>query len=949
MKRSLLVFAVLWFLTFISMVPVSALAMIIIPVPLTDSFDRFNSLGWRVFYTADGSVDPNHTLFRFDDGGTGNCHDGGCVHSDGESNMIFYTTKNLDAGSFSVWAKLGTQVTPTESYIELCDYFCNQTLRFDTPFLMDGKWHQYYFVWSRSGGTANWCVLRDSLNSGRCVWQSTTIAGSDIFTDSLSGLRLYGSTPDNDIYFDDLEDSPQPQEDTACSSDCYSNVMFLPGIEGSRLYETEGGMENKIWEPGSDSDALRLQMDTSGTSLHDVYTKEGDVLDEVCVFHICPNIYKSFMDDMDSLKADGTITDWAPIAYDWRLSFDELLDGGVQDGNKITYSASTENPYIITKLKELADSSKTGKVTIVAHSNGGLLAKALIMRLGPDAAQYVDKIIFVATPQLGTPDAIASVLHGTAGIPFILSNQTARQVAQNIPDVYNLLPSYNYFTYVDDPVVSFDAATLPDWVSAYGDVVHSTERLKKYMTDSTRPVPTVSDLKTPSVANATLFDDAVVAHQLLDNWTAPEGIEVYEIAGWGNDTLAGIRYKKVVTNTCLRYELGMCALYGKGSELTFDPQETIDGDGTVVTPSALWSNGASTTQYWVDLSGNGLNSKSERTKTGEVLPFAHTNLLEIASVKSLINNILEGKPVSLPQYVSDIEPSSVHKNRLHFVLHSPLTLGFVDSEGNYTGSTATTTLFGNPDIHYRRYGDVQSLSVPADERGSLVMKGVASGSFSLDIIQSMGDTALSKTSFEGVPSATSTVASLALDDGSPTASSTLLVDFDGNGSIDTSLRAQEGGVVLPDLVSPEAILSGDLVAHDLSISGIDDTSSTTIVRSATTTTITDAAGNKTTLAFSKTYSSKLLTYAKVLSVRYGSAAPTQLPTSFTYLWDSKQTLVSQTVIADNQFAIQALYDKTKNKTSIVVLQKNVPIKAQTVSGLAVIKLKTNKGQISFEW
>ena len=119
MKRSLLVFAVLWFLTFISMVPVSALAMIIIPVPLTDSFDRFNSLGWRVFYTADGSVDPNHTLFRFDDGGTGNCHDGGCVHSDGESNMIFYTTKNLDAGSFSIWAKLGTQVTPADSYIEL--------------------------------------------------------------------------------------------------------------------------------------------------------------------------------------------------------------------------------------------------------------------------------------------------------------------------------------------------------------------------------------------------------------------------------------------------------------------------------------------------------------------------------------------------------------------------------------------------------------------------------------------------------------------------------------------------------------------------------------------------------------------------------------------------------------------------------------------------------------
>lgn len=945
MKRSLLVFAVLWFLTFISMVPVSALAMIIIPVPLTDSFDRFNSLGWRVFYTADGSVDPNHTLLRFDDGATGNCHSGGCIHSDGESNMIFYTTKNLDAGSFSVWAKLGTEVTRTQSYIELCDYYCNQTVRFDTPFLMDGKWHQYYFVWSRSSETANWCVLRDSLNSGRCVWQSTTIAGSDVFTDSLSGLRLYGSTPNNDIYFDDLEDSPQPQEDNTCSSDCYSNVMFLPGIEGSRLYETEGGMENKIWEPGGDADALRLQMDASGTSLHDVYAKEDDVLDEVCVGLICPNIYKSFISDMNALAEEGTINDWASIAYDWRLSFDELLDGGVQQGSNISYTASSDEPYILTKLKDLAASSKTGKVTIVAHSNGGLLAKALIMRLGPDAAQYVDKIIFVATPQLGTPDAIASVLHGTAGIPFILSNQTARQVAQNIPDVYNLLPSYNYFTYVDDPVVSFDAATVPGWASAYGDVLHSTERLKKYMTDSTRTVPEVSDLQTPSIANATLFDDAVVAHQVLDNWTPPAGIDVYEIAGWGNDTLAGIRYKKVATNTCLRYELGMCALYGKGSELTFDPQETIDGDGTVVTPSALWSNGASTTQYWVNL-----EDYNDFLSNGN-LSRSHRDIFEVDSVRSLVRNIIiEDANSSLP-YISSSQLNSLSatSKRLHFVLHSPLTLGFVDSEGNYTGSTATTTLFGNPNIQYHRYGDVQSLSVPADERGSLVMKGVASGSFSLDIVQSVGDTTLSKTSFEGVPSATSTVASLALVGVSPTASSTLLVDFDGNGSIDTSLRAQEGGVVLPDLVAPEVILSGDLVAHDVSINGIDETSSTTIVRSATTTTITDAAGNKTTLTFSKTYSSKLLTYAKIVSVQYGSAAPIKLPTSFTYLWDSKQTLVSQTVIADNQFAIQALYDKAKNKTSIVVLQKNVPIKSQTVSGLAVIKLKTNKGQISFEW
>ncbi len=936
MKRTLPVLAVLWALTFISMVPVSAQAMILFPVPLTDSFDGFNNMGWRIPIHEDQSVDPNDALFVSDDGASGNCHSGGCIHSEGQSHMIFTTPKNLDAGSFSVWAKVGSGVEPQQAYIQLCDGFCNRTLRFDVPFVTDGAWHQYYFAWNRAGDTASVCVLRDTLNTNRCVWQVALVGGDPSYTDRFDGLSLFAHVPNNDVYFDDLVDSPQPVFDEECTSDCYSNVLFLPGVEGSRLYETVQGDENALWEPSDDSDALKLQMDASGTSLHDVYTKEGAVLDEVCVYHICPNIYKSFIDDMDALEDAGAIKDWAPIAYDWRLSFNELLEGGVVDGNKISYSASTNDPYIIAKLKDLADSSKTGKVTIIAHSNGGLLAKALLARLGSDAPQYVDKVIFVATPQLGTPEAIASILHGTAGIPFVLSNEAARQVVQNMPDAYNLLPSYDYFTYVDDPVVSFDAVTLPEWASKYGDVVHSTERLQNFMTDPTRTTPAVADLDTPTVANDGLFTKAIAAHQLLDSWTPPEGIEVYAIAGWGNDTLAGIRYKKVVTNTCLREEFGMCALYGKGTELTFDPQMTIDGDGTVVAPSALWSNGASTTQYWVDLSKAGKD---------------HKNILELKNIRDLIDSIIiKDTYSSLPEFITKNMPQAANKNRLHFVLHSPLTLGFLDSNGEYTGSTATTTLLNNPDIQYRRYGDVQTLSIPGEEAGSVIMRGVAAGSFTLDVAQTNGSDIIATTSFQGVPSATSTIATLSIvPTQAPTNSGVLQVDFDGDGKADTTLQAKQDALVLPDLLPPEATISADVAARDLAVFGVDETSSTTVQKTATTTVVTDAAGNKTTLSFQKTYSGKLLTYAKLASVQYGASAPVVLPTSFAYFWDAKQVLVSQTVVADKQFVIQALYDKAKNKTSIVVLQKNIPIKVQTVSGLAVIKLTTNKGQIVYGW
>ncbi|HEV8666977.1 MAG TPA: hypothetical protein VN665_04010, partial [Candidatus Paceibacterota bacterium] len=177
----------------------------------------------------------------------------------------------------------------------------------------------------------------------------------------------------------------------------------------------------------------------------------------------------------------------------------------------------------------------------------------------------------------------------------------------------------------------------------------------------------------------------------------------------------------------------------------------------------------------------------------------------------------------------------------------------------------------------------------------------------------------------------------------------LKVDFNGDGIIDTTLHSKDGGVVLPDFVPPEAIISVSTSTKDISVLGIDDVSSTTTVnKTATTTTITDQSGNATTLYFNKTYTNNLLTYARLTGINYGTAT-IALPTSFLYVWNTSKTLVSQTVVADNIFAIEALYNKVTNKTTIIVLKKNTPIQTTTVTGLAVIKLTTSKGAISYSW
>ena len=79
------------------------------------------------------------------------------------------------------------------------------------------------------------------------------------------------------------------------------------------------------------------------------------------------------MQYMDALVATGTIKAWKPFAYDWRYSVDDVAGNGTQ--------YQTEIKNVVDEIEQLASNSYTGKVTIVGHSNGGLLAKAVMMRL----------------------------------------------------------------------------------------------------------------------------------------------------------------------------------------------------------------------------------------------------------------------------------------------------------------------------------------------------------------------------------------------------------------------------------------------------------------------------------------------------------------------------------------------------------------------------------------
>ena len=320
----------------------------------------------------------------------------------------------------------------------------------------------------------------------------------------------------------------------------YSNVAFLPGLEATRLFSASGV---ELWEPEMPlHDNSQLYMNDDGTSrLSGIVA--GDIIDFAYV-PVKGNVYKSFMEKMNEMKTDGTIHDWQSFPYDWRYSVDD-----------------TVTTSMMTKFRTLAETSDTGKVTIIAHSNGGLVAKELTIKLGSDASKLTDQMIFVASPQAGTPSAVGAILHGfQQGLPFdnwlnnIITPSEARTLANNMPSAYGLLPSANYFTYTDDPVITFaDTPFLANWRAKYGTAIDSGEGLRNFLTDQNRAsLPVVNDLNRPNIGNLPLFDKAAILHNSLDNWTPPAGVELTEIAGWGEETLkrwSTIRGQKPVVKT----------------------------------------------------------------------------------------------------------------------------------------------------------------------------------------------------------------------------------------------------------------------------------------------------------------------------------------------------------------------------------------------------------------
>jgi pimeloyl-ACP methyl ester carboxylesterase len=583
-----------------------------------------------------------------------------------------------------------------------------------------------------------------------------------------------------------------------CLKDCFSNVLFLPGVEASRLYAYDDpncvviNCENQLWEPNRNEDVRKLYLDKDGKSAaaYDIYTR--DVIDETDV--VGQNIYKSFIAKLDALKnTNHLINDWAPVPYDWRLSLEDILNGGTIDGNNISYNEPSIAPHIIAELHRLAASSRTGKVTLVTHSNGGLVAKALMQKIGDEETKkLIDEVVMVGVPQVGTPVAIGAMLHGygqdlLGGL--ILAKPVARGLAEYMPSAYTLLPSDHYFDAVQTPVVSFDAKKLPEWSAKYGAVIDTPAGMQNFLTDGDKRVDATSlNIEDPTKVHASLLDAAVTRHAAVDAWVAPAGVRVVQIAGWGVPaTVSGMHYTTEDGVVCTD---GLCS--APQELLQSSPVFTMDGDGTVVTPSALRMGDVE--RYWVDI--NQYDKSHQITTLGGRFGPEHSNIFEILELDTFITDLIThtSKPVSDYTYIK-IQAPSTNKDRLQYSLHSPLSLDLYDEQGRHTGLDKDGNIEEQiPGTYYRQFGEVKYIFSESGTPYHIVMNGYDKGTFTLEVEALRGDVSTGKIVFKDMPTTTHTKATLDISHGIESVSD-LTLDEDGNGTLDYRIHPKLGKVV----------------------------------------------------------------------------------------------------------------------------------------------------------
>ncbi|MDP3880594.1 MAG: hypothetical protein Q8Q32_00205 [bacterium] len=436
-------------------------------------------------------------------------------------------------------------------------------------------------------------------------------------------------------------------------------VVIIPGILGTRINNADTGEE--IWPKqievfGGDEGLNTLilendgKADTTPVNLGEIIlTERGD------------DFYKPLIDQFSKYEESK---DLILYPYDWRKDL------------------NSEATLLATKIEQAASSSITGRVNIVAHSMGGLLAKEYLRQNGDE---QINQIVLMGSPKLGSPKAFKALNWGDdmniSKLGLGLNAERMKIIGQNMPAVYQLLPSREYLAreghgYVQDRRDSSNLKVL------------DFEAIKDFMLENPE------DSRNEALIN--LADDF---HTALDSFNFPEEKTHNIIACQHPTTIGGF------------------LLYPKGKvEVYF-----VDGDGTVPTLSGNYQSVAGQSYY-------ALNND---------LAVDHTGLVKNSETTALARKIIEGEEINLEDGISssfeECSKGELSKNKV-ISTHSPVIPHFYDSNDNHTGPDENGDIeLGIPGSDYFIIGKNHFGIIPDGVSFRVEIEGTGTGSFDFKI------------------------------------------------------------------------------------------------------------------------------------------------------------------------------------------------------------------------
>lgn len=572
-----------------------------------------------------------------------------------------------------------------------------------------------------------------------------------------------------------------------------SSVLFLPGIQASFLSKESFLGEDQVWPPNSlfSGDVEDLTMDAAGQSREDIYTT--GIIDTTTGVG---DIYGGFAAFMNSLVYRGDIAGWTPFAYDWRYSVDNIAKNGT------AYREGLRS--LIEEVEYLANNSFSHKVTIIGHSNGGLLAKALVRELAAqDKVRLVDKVILLASPQLGTPKAIGTILHGhdqtdaLGGV--IIDAHPTRAVINNMPGAYGLLPTQAYFEGQGESLVTFTAgeSTAP-YIATYGESITSFAAYQQFLRGEDELGRSVEGkVSEPAPANAALLDKAFELHQDdLDDWVAPAGVEVIEVVGTGLTTMKAVEYRDIVEDKCT--SAGQAGVICTTDHyLKPYAKITAYGDGTVVRRSAE-GYGGEKRRYFVNLKE--INNIKEGKK------YAHHNITEVPQLQNLYHDLITGTTTYETAYVSASHTEFSDEYDLE-IIDSPVRILTTDTLGRQTGVEVIDGVrhLRNdiPNSQYFELGDTKYLIVPKGTVRETVLTGEDYGGYTLTTATlTSTDEQVVRTELVNA-STTPSMRAVYRHDG--TNYSSIVTDYENDGVVDTVTTLTGESIIEDDVVTYQQV------------------------------------------------------------------------------------------------------------------------------------------------